>query len=88
MSATLTGLIALIAVVLIYQGYVTLTVRANSSCTLPQKSLQLVLVWLLPGVGAAIVHAFLLSDNEIPVRPDERFIPNPHGDGDGGGAAH
>jgi hypothetical protein len=88
MSATIAALVALIVAVLVYQGYVTAKVMANTRCTALQKRMQLAVVWLLPGVGAAVVHAFLVSDNEIPVRADERFITNTSGDGDSGGAAH
>ena len=48
-----------------------------------QKAFQIVLVWLLPVLGAAIVHAFLGSEAVIPAERDEQFIPNPDNDGAG-----
>ena len=75
------GLAAAAVAVLIYQGYVTLRVRARDSYSEKQKVLQTVLIWLLPVLGAAVVHAFIASDNEIPVQPDERFTPEVGHDG-------
>jgi cytochrome bd-type quinol oxidase subunit 2 len=81
------GLAVAAVAALVYQSYVTIRVRAQESYSARQKALQIALVWFLPVLGAAVVHAFFTSDSEIPVRPDERFIPEVGHDGgvDGGG---
>ena len=71
-----------VAMILAYHCYITSRVLRNASATTQQKASQIVLLWLLPLVGAGIVHAFLISDREIPKRKDENFIPSP-GDGVG-----
>jgi hypothetical protein len=75
------GLAVAVIVVLAYQGYVTIRVRGQDNYSTKQKVLQIALIWLLPVVGAAVVQAFSASDSEIPVRPDERFVPEVGHDG-------
>ena len=82
-TSALVAIAAVAIAIIVYQGYVTIRVLKSSATTVTQKVLQAVLVWLLPAVGAAIVHAFLVSDNELPVKRDEEFIPNPGNDGAG-----
>jgi hypothetical protein len=84
MSA-LTLVIAVFAVLTgaVYQGYITRRISRNTNATTKQKVLQVILVWILPVLGAAVVHVFLISDSEIPVRRDENFVPNPGNDGAG-----
>ena len=84
MSAlTLLAIAAVTLAIIVYQGYVTTGVLKGSSATGAQKAFQTILVWALPAVGVAIVHAFLVSDTEIPVKRDDQFIPNPGSDGAG-----
>jgi len=82
-TPALLAIAALAIVVTIYQGYVTARVLRSRSATGVQKALQTALVWVLPALGAALVHAFLISDTEIPAKRDEQFIPNPGNDGAG-----
>ena len=71
-----------VGTIVAYQGCITSRVLRNTGATTKHKVFQVVLLWLLPLVGAGIVHAFLISDKEIPKRQDENFIPSP-GDGVG-----
>jgi hypothetical protein len=75
------GLAVAVLGLLAYQGYITMRVRAQPNYSRKQKVLQMALIWLVPVVGAAVVHAFFASDSEIPVRPDERFVPEVGHDG-------
>lgn len=78
MSKTLASLvIALVA----YQAYVTLRVIRSTAYTTTQKSLQISLIWLLPLVGAAVVHSVFAIDSKGPSMPDKDFTPQPPNDG-------
>ena len=59
----------------LYQGYVTARVIRSVSFDHAQKWRQSLLIWLIPFVGAAIIHSVLATDSEMPVRPDKDFVP-------------
>lgn len=74
--------VPVVIVLLAYQAYVTLRVTRNVTCTFAQKWFQVCLIWLLPIVGAAIVHSVLAMDRETRSVPDKDFIPqSPNDDG-------
>ena len=53
-----------------YQAYVTVRVVRKKSYTSAQKRRQLLFVWLVPFIGAAIALAGLATDDKNPGRPD------------------
>lgn len=65
------GLVGLMA----YQTYVTVRVVVSNSFTREEKWRQLLLVWLVPFVGAAITLSVLGTDRKPPVRPVEDQVP-------------
>ena len=52
-----------------FQAYVTVRVVRKKSYTPAQKRRQLLFVWLVPFIGAAIALAALATDDNNPVRP-------------------
>jgi hypothetical protein len=72
--------VALVIVLVAYQAYVTLRVTRSNAFTTAQKLLQACLIWLLPFVGAAIVHSVLATDSP-PSVPDKDFTPQSPNDG-------
>jgi len=58
-----------------YQAYVTIRVVRHKSYTSEKKRHQLLIIWLVPFVGAAIALAGLATDRETPVRPDKDVVP-------------
>jgi tellurite resistance protein TehA-like permease len=58
-----------------YQAYVTIRVVRSKSHTSAQKRRQILFIWLVPFVGAAIALAGLATDRETPVRPDKDGVP-------------
>jgi hypothetical protein len=60
---------------LAYQTYVTIRVVLSKSHTRAEKWRQLLFVWLVPFVGAAITLSVLATDRKIPVRPDKGQVP-------------
>jgi hypothetical protein len=60
---------------LLYQAYVTIRVVLSKSFTPAQKWRRILFIWLIPIAGAAITHAVLATDREIPARPDQKSEP-------------
>jgi len=60
---------------LFFQVYVTIRVVRHKSYTSAQKRRQLLFVWLVPFVGAAIALAALATDKKPPARSDKGFVP-------------
>jgi len=60
---------------LFYQAYVTIRVVRHKSYTSAQKRRQLLFVWLVPFVGAAIALAALATDKNSPEHPDKNVVP-------------
>ena len=58
-----------------YQAYVTIRVLRHKSYALEKKRQQLLIIWLVPFVGAAIALAGLAADSESPARPDKDVVP-------------
>jgi len=56
---------------LAFQTYVTVRVVLSKSYTRAEKWRQLLFVWLVPFVGAAIALSVLATNRKIPVRPDK-----------------
>jgi len=60
---------------LFFQVYVTIRVVQSKSYTPAQKRRQILFVWLVPFVGAAIALAALATDKKTPARPDKDSVP-------------
>jgi hypothetical protein len=77
-----------IGLVTAYQLYATIRVLASASYSRRQKMMQLVLIWLVPFLGALSCHIFLASDTRVARGKDGAFIPdggvNPQGIGSDG----
>jgi hypothetical protein len=58
-----------------YQAYVTVRVVRHKPYTSEKKRHQLLIIWLVPFVGAAMALAGLATDRETPVRPDKDVVP-------------
>ena len=58
-----------------FQAYVTVRVVRQKSYTPKKKRHQLLIIWLVPFVGAAMALAGLAADGEISVRPDKDVVP-------------
>jgi tellurite resistance protein TehA-like permease len=52
-----------------FQAYVTVRIVRKKSYTSTQKRRQLLFVWLVPFIGAAIALAALATDDKNPGRP-------------------
>lgn len=77
MTIRLTVAVGLCALLILYQAYVTYRVTINPGLSRSQKLVQMVLIWVLPFLGAAIVHAMLRTDREIPISEDSDVTPQP-----------
>jgi len=64
-----------LAGLMFYQAYVTIRVVRHKPYTSEKKRQQLLLVWLVPLLGAAIALAGLVTDRETPARPDRDVVP-------------
>ena len=56
---------------MLFQAYVTIRVMRHKSHTPEKKRQQLLIIWLVPFVGAATVLAGLATDKDTPARPDK-----------------
>ena len=63
-----------IGCVILYQGYVSLKIALHRSFSRKQKAYQLLLVWLVPLIGAAVVHVFFSADSAPQKVHDTRFF--------------
>ena len=77
----LTVAVAVCALLLLYQAYITYRVTMHLGLSRTQKLTQSLMIWLLPFLGAAVVHAMLRTDREIPISDDKDFVPQPPNDG-------
>ena len=71
--------ITILAVVLLYQLFVSIFVMRSIEYSRFQKYLQLSLVWLLPLLGAVIAHIFMWNHRTPPQKPDKDFTPQDTG---------
>jgi hypothetical protein len=63
-----------ITLVVLYQAFVSIRIAWYRGYTWKQKALQLVLIWLVPFLGAAVLHAFLSADLSSAKKLDTRFF--------------
>ena len=65
-----------IAVVVLFQAYVSLRIAFYGGYTRTQKAIQILIAWFVPLLGAVVVYLFLTSDKS-PSKPlDTRFTPD------------
>ena len=60
-----------LAGLMFYQVYVTIRVVRHKPYSSEKKNQQLLLIWLVPLVGAAMALASLATEKETPVRADK-----------------
>ncbi len=72
--------IVLATVVFGFQALVSRRVLNAEQFTSSQKNAQLVLIWLLPLVGATIVYLVLSSDSAPPPSPNRQSVPQDNQD--------
>jgi len=58
-----------------YQACATIRVVRHKSYAAEKKRQQLLIIWLVPFIGAAIALAGLATDRGDPVRPDKDVVP-------------
>ena len=64
-----------LAGLMFYQAYVTIRVVRHKPYTSEKKRQQLLIIWLVPLVGAAIALAGLATERETSVRPGKDVEP-------------
>lgn len=60
------------AAVIVLNGFASLRVFRNHQVTLAQRRLQLILIWLLPVVGAVLCLSFLASTHGVDAQQLDR----------------
>ena len=70
-DSVLYGLVGLV----FFQAYATVRVVRHKSYTSEKKRHQLLIIWLVPFVGAALALAGVSTDRESPARPDKDAVP-------------
>ncbi len=77
MSRTSLALLALFTTLALYQAYVSVRLIRSTDYEPNQKLAQLLLVWLIPLLGATAVHWFLShgTSHSPPDKPDRNHIP-------------
>lgn len=70
----------LIGGVLLYQLWVSLLIFRAPEYNAEQRTLQCLMVWLIPAVGAMACHFFLRNSRAEVKREDMRFVPQAHND--------
>lgn len=66
----------IIVLVAALQTYVSFRAGLHSGYTRKQKTIQILIVWLVPFFGAVLVYAFLAADTSLPKELDTRFTPD------------
>jgi hypothetical protein len=69
----LTVIIVLVAAL---QVYVSLRAALDGAYTRKQKTIQILIVWLVPFFGAVLVYSFLAADKSPPKDLDTHFTPD------------
>ena len=64
-----------LAGLMFFQAYVTIRVVRHKPYTSEKKRHQLLIIWLVPFIGAAMALAGLATDRQTPVRPDKDAVP-------------
>ena len=81
-AAAWIGILAAAAFFMVaYQALITRRVFKYPDSTFSQKAMQTALIWLVPLVGAAVVHAFFRLDASQPRPRDPAFTPEVGHDG-------
>jgi len=67
------------ATVALYQVWVSVQLLRSTLYEPKQKGLQLLLVWLIPIIGAVIVHSLMRSEGKPPYTPEKGYTePGDH----------
>jgi hypothetical protein len=69
-------LIIVVGLVAAFQLYVSGRLLFYRGYTVRQKLIQLLIVWLVPGLGAILVLSFLAADSRKRPKADTAFIPD------------
>ena len=69
-------LMIVIGLVAAFQLYVSGRMLFYRGYTVRQKLMQLLIVWLVPGLGAILVGSFLAADSARPRKTDTAFTPD------------
>ena len=86
MSILDAALMALLAATVLYQAWVTVLVASAPEYDAKQKVWQIVLVWLVfPLLAAIVVHTMLWSERAGSQKRDTAFIRNDEGGGNNAG---
>jgi hypothetical protein len=75
-------LLGIVAVVAVYQVWVSVQLVRASHLEPLQKLLQLGLVWLIPAVGAIIVQSMLAVEGKAPYVPEKGYTEPSGSNGD------
>ena len=70
-------LFAVLLLVAAYQVWVSFLVLSEENIEGRRVWLQLTFIWLVPAVGAAIVHSLLATDGKPPRTPEKGFTEPP-----------
>jgi hypothetical protein len=62
-------------VLAVYQLWVSLKLFRAPQYEPRQKWLQLALIWLIPAIGAVVVHSMLRSEGHPPYVPEKGYTP-------------
>ena len=75
------AILAIIVVVTAVQLRVTWRLLRSSMYEWPQKRLQLALIWLVPVLGAIVVHTMMRVEGQPPYKPEKGYTDPGAGDG-------
>jgi len=72
-------ILGIASAIVAYQLWVSAQLFRSSLYESSHKGLQLVLIWLIPVVGAAVVQAMMWSDGRSPYKPEKGYTePGDH----------
>lgn len=68
-----TVLWGVVGIIAVYQLWVSVRVSHAAHLEASQKLLQVALVWLVPVIGAIIVHSMLAVEGKTPHKPEKGY---------------
>ena len=85
MNTITEAIVVAVLVVGVFQAYVSVRIAHSPSYTEQQKRLQLLVVWLLPALGATFVYLVMRTDSAPSRARDAAFTRDDGGIGPGDG---